>query len=66
MTDPEVFIVRVWRQLAGAFRASARRVDEEEAHVFTAADQVVRFFEQGGRTNASATDGAATPTKEQP
>lgn len=46
MTDPEIFIVRIWRQLAGGFRASVRRVDEEQVHFCTAADQVARFFEQ--------------------
>ena len=46
MTDPEIFIVRIWRQLAGGFRASVRRVDEDQPHHFTAADQVVRFLEQ--------------------
>lgn len=46
MTDPEIFIVRIWRQLAGGFRASVRRVDEEQPHLFTAATQVARFLEQ--------------------
>ena len=46
MTDPEIFIVRIWRQLAGGFRASVRRVDEEQPHHFTAAAQVTRFLEQ--------------------
>ena len=30
MSDPELFVVRIWRQLASGFRASARRVDSEE------------------------------------
>ncbi len=47
MTDPEIFIVRIWRQLAGGFRATVRRVDEEQPHHFTAAAQVTRFLEQG-------------------
>ncbi|MGH6624637.1 MAG: hypothetical protein ACREBN_11720 [Burkholderiaceae bacterium] len=44
MTDPEIFIVRVWRQLAGGFRASARRVDEEEAQFFSRPDDVATFL----------------------
>lgn len=52
MTDPEIFIVRIWRQLAGGFRASARRVDDEETHHFSRADDVARFL--GGRAEPNA------------
>lgn len=44
MTDPEVFIVRIWRQLASGFRASARRVDDEEARFFSRPEDISRFF----------------------
>ena len=44
MTDPELFIVRVWRQLAGAFHASVRRVDGDETHHFSQPGEVARFL----------------------
>lgn len=56
MTDPEIFIVRIWRRLAGGFRASARRVDEEEPHFFSQPEAVARFLAESGDT-----DGLAAP-----
>lgn len=52
MTDPEIFIVRIWRQLAEGFRASARRVDDEETHYFSQPDDVARFLR--GRVESKA------------
>jgi hypothetical protein len=66
MTDPEIFIVRIWRQLAGGFRASVRRVDEEEAHLCTAADQVARLFEQVGPPAQDGTSRPRPPLKDAP
>jgi hypothetical protein len=44
MTDSELFVVRVWRQLAGGFRASVRRVDEDEARHFTQPEEVTQYL----------------------
>ena len=43
MNDPDLYLVRVWHGDRG-FRASLRRVDEEEAHVFHSAEGVARFL----------------------
>jgi hypothetical protein len=43
MDDSDLFLVRVWRGSA-RFRASARRVDEESAHLFTAPDELARYL----------------------
>ena len=44
MDDATLFLVRVWHQGQAGFRASARRVDEEEAHLFGEADALARFL----------------------
>lgn len=44
MFDPQLFVVRIWREIAGGFRASVRRVDEEETRHFNQPDEVARFF----------------------
>ena len=44
MTDPELFVVRVWRRLEGRFRASVRRVDDEETRHFSRPDEVTQFL----------------------
>lgn len=44
MADPELFVVRVWRRLEGRFRASVRRVDEEETRHFSRPDEVAQFL----------------------
>lgn len=54
MTDPDIFIVRVWRQLASGFRASARRVDEEEARFFSRPEAVARFLSNAEDASAAA------------
>ena len=66
MTDPELFIVRIWHQLAGGFRASVRRVDEEQAHSFDAADRLVRFFEQVESPTPGGTDPLQPPLEDTP
>jgi len=44
LTDPELFVVRVWRELASGFRASVRRVDEEQTHHFSQPEEMARFL----------------------
>lgn len=44
MTDPELFVMRVWRQLAGGFRASVRRVGDEQVHHFSQPEEITRFL----------------------
>lgn len=43
MEDPELFVVRVWRQRG--FRASARAAEEAEPHWFTDAAALATFLE---------------------
>jgi hypothetical protein len=43
MDDSDLYLVRVWRSSA-RFRASARRVDEESAHLFIAPDELARYL----------------------
>ncbi len=43
MDEADLFLVRVWHQALG-FRASVRRVDEEQVRVFGDAEQLARFF----------------------
>lgn len=45
MSDSTLFIVRIWRQFAGSFRASVRKVDDEEARLFTTPEDIARFFD---------------------
>jgi hypothetical protein len=44
MDDTTLFLVRVWRHGRAGFRASARRVDEEDAHLFAEADALARYL----------------------
>lgn len=66
MTDPEIFIVRIWRQLAEGFRASVRRVDEEQPHHFTAVVEMARFLEQVEPPAQDGTSRPRPPSKEAP
>jgi hypothetical protein len=43
MDDAALFLVRVWHGRAG-FRASARRLDEEQAHLFSAPEELARHL----------------------
>ena len=56
MSDPELFVVRIWRQLAGGFRASVRRVDEDETRHFSQPDEVTRFLSAQGRPATKPND----------
>jgi hypothetical protein len=44
MDDATLFLVRVWHQGQAGFRASARRVDEEDAHLFAETDALARYL----------------------
>lgn len=61
MTDPEIFIVRIWRELASGFRASARRVDDEETHHFARLDDIARFLATRVESGADADDTEPPP-----
>ena len=52
MNDPELFVVRIWHRLASGFRASARRVDEEETRHFAKPDELTSFLADAGRPDA--------------
>ena len=43
MDEADLFLVRVWHQSLG-FRASVRRVDEEQVRMFADAEQLARFL----------------------
>ena len=43
MDEAILFLVRVWQARAG-FRASARRLDEEQAHLFQAPEALARHL----------------------
>lgn len=67
MNDPELFLVRIWRQLAEGFHASVRRVDAEETRHFSRPDEVTRFL-CGAVSNANPADAppcAAAPAPAQ-
>ncbi len=49
MAEPELFIVRVWSAAAGDFRASVRRVDEEETRHFSRPEDVTRCLITGAQ-----------------
>jgi hypothetical protein len=49
MSDPELFVVRIWRQLASGFRASVRRVDGDETHHFSRPEEITCFLSAPGR-----------------
>jgi hypothetical protein len=54
MNDPELFVVRIWRQVAADFRATARRVDDEETHLFSRPDELTRFLATPTQASAAA------------
>jgi hypothetical protein len=60
MHDATLFLVRVWRDGRDGFRASARRVGEEEPHLFGEAEALARFLADA-RDDAVPTQ-AATST----
>lgn len=56
MNDPVLFVVRIWHGLASGFRASVRRVDEEEVHHFSRPDEVARFLSGAAQPGATPDD----------
>lgn len=56
MNESDVFVVRIWRQLASGFRASVRRVDGELTHHFSQPDEVVRFLCAAAQPGAEPKD----------
>ena len=68
MNDPELFVVRIWHRLAGGFRASARRVDEEETHHFSQPEEIARFLSAAAEPRAALNDAAkrAEPPRANP
>ena len=66
MTDPELFVVRIWHQIAGGFRASVRRVDEEETRHFSDPGHVTSFLATAGRTEDPESTETAKPAETPP
>ncbi len=66
MTDPELFVVRVWRHLEGRFRASVRRVDEEETRHFSRPDEVTQFLAGAAAPAAPAPGASDLPAAAKP
>jgi hypothetical protein len=62
MDQATLFVVRVWRQRQ-AFRASARRVDDEDTRLFVAAAELVDFLEASA---ARACDATARSARDEP
>ena len=65
MTQSELFVVRIWHQSEGGFRASVRRVDEEETRHFSHPAEVTLFLTSAAQPDARSGDGASpsvTPT----
>jgi hypothetical protein len=58
VNDSTLFVVRVWRQRE-AFRASVRRVEDEEARWFDSAQEVARYLEDAAEGDAAARRPAA-------
>lgn len=53
MNDSTLFVVRVWRQRE-LFRASVRRVDDEQARWFDSAQEVARYLEDAAEGEGAA------------
>jgi hypothetical protein len=65
MTHSELFIVRIWHQIAGGFRASVRRVDEEETCYFSRPEEVTHYLSTLADPDAGTSETAslaATPS----
>lgn len=58
MGESELFVVRIWRQLASDFRASVRRVDEDQTHHFSNPEEVARFLCATTHTGGGPMDAA--------
>ena len=59
MTHSDLFIVRIWHQIAGGFRASVRRVDEEETRHFSQPEEVTRYLTTLADPDAGASEAAS-------
>ncbi|MEO8344195.1 MAG: hypothetical protein ABI607_00735 [Betaproteobacteria bacterium] len=59
MTHSELFIVRIWHQIAGGFRASVRRVDEEETSYFSRPEEVTHYLITLADLDAAASEAAS-------
>lgn len=46
-TDPDLYLVRIWRHGA-AFRATVRRVDDEALHCVHSVPELVAYFVEDG------------------
>ena len=57
MDDAILFLVRVWHQGQAGFRASARRVDQEDTHLFAEAGALARYL-----ADAPIADAVPNPT----
>ncbi len=63
MTHSELFVVRIWHQLAGGFRATVRRVDEEQTRHFSQPEEVTNFLTAAAEAEAgSPSDRASAAT----
>ncbi|HRI17911.1 MAG TPA: hypothetical protein PL196_05260 [Burkholderiaceae bacterium] len=62
MHEAILFLVRVWREGGAGFRASARRVDEDEPHLFGEADTLARFLAEAPHDPQPALAATATST----
>src|SRR5438552_1733451 len=65
MDEADLFLVRVWHQPLG-FRASVRRVDEEQMRMFGDAEQLVSFFATARRDVAQGDPGPIPTHPHQP
>jgi hypothetical protein len=54
MAEPAIYVVRIWHVLAGGFRASVRRVDDEVVCYFDAADALLHFLVESPCARATA------------
>jgi hypothetical protein len=61
MSETDLFVVRIWHRLATGFRASVRRVDNEQTQLFSRPDDLARFLSTPPQACAEA-DAAAQPT----
>jgi hypothetical protein len=58
MGETDLFVVRIWHQLATGFRASVRRVDNEQTRLFSRPDDLARFLSTPPQ---ASTEGDAAP-----
>ena len=56
MGEPGLFQLRIWRQLAGGFHASAQRVDDEQTHHVARPDEMARFLTDTALSGANPDD----------